>query len=54
MCCNPEIGDGRVPGARDCAERGQEEVVDGAKEDVRECDGGCNENKVVGKPRDGE
>jgi hypothetical protein len=54
VCCNPEIGDGRVPGARDRAERRQEEVVNGAEEDVRESDRSCNENDVVGKPRDGE
>ena len=54
MCCDPKVGDGRVPGARDCAERRQEEVVDGAEEDVREGNGGYDEDNVVRKPRDGE
>jgi hypothetical protein len=36
VCCHPGVRDGRIPGARDCAERRQEEVVDGAEEDVHE------------------
>lgn len=53
MCCDPEIGDGRIPGARDRAKRRQEEVVDGPKEDVGEGDRSCDEDDVVRKPRDG-
>ena len=51
MCCDPEIGDGRIPGARDCAERRQEKVIECAEEDVREEERCSDENNVVGEPR---
>lgn len=53
VCCNPEIGNGRIPGTRDGAERREEEVVDSANEDGCECNGGGSEEKVVREPRDG-
>ena len=54
MRSDPQIGDGRIPGAWDSAERGQEKIVDRAKKHECEGDESWDEEEVVRRPRDRE
>jgi hypothetical protein len=51
VCCNPKIRDGGKPRARYRAERGKEEVVYSARENVDERKRKSGESDVVGYPR---
>ena len=41
--CEPKVGNGKMPGTRDRAERRQEKVVKGAEKEVGEYGGGNGE-----------
>jgi hypothetical protein len=52
VCCQPEVGEGGIPRAGDFAERGEDEFLDSAEDDIEEHRGEEAEYDIVREPGD--